>query len=39
MKIHNLTKPLSIQQKKKEIIVPLHGLDIEADPSAHSFAP
>lgn len=25
--------------KKKEIIVLLHGLDIEADPSAHSFVP
>lgn len=25
--------------KEKEIIVLLHGLDIEADPSAHSFVP
>lgn len=38
-KIHYLREPLSMQQQIKEIIVLLHGLDIEADPSAHSFVP
>lgn len=34
-----LNKATEYTAAKKEIIVPLHGLDIEADPSAHSFAP
>lgn len=40
-KMHGLREPLSMQhqKKKKEIIVLLHGVDIEADPSAHSFVP
>lgn len=40
-KMHYLREPLSMQQqtKKKKIIVLLHGLDIEADPSTHSFVP
>lgn len=38
-KMHNLREPLICSSKEKEIIVLLHGLDIEADPSAHSFVP
>lgn len=39
-KMHDLKEPLSMQhQKKIEIIVLLHGIDIEADHSAHSFVP
>lgn len=34
-----LEKATEYTAEKKEIIGPLHGLDIEADPSAHSFVP